>query len=83
VTYTYEVHKVVWYAELGWVTGDERGLWERAKESHGFPTKSEAESFIHNYPGIQLMRWGEYRPPWMYGTTRVRRGTEIVETYQK
>lgn len=79
--YEHRTYKVVYYAETGWDSGDERGFWSTTETSVPFPTKELADKYLTDR-GWKLSYGTIYRNPsakYGYAIARVRIAEEIVK----
>lgn len=83
MAYTIEVYEIIYWAELGHCDGGGTGYWEGTKESIPFETRKQAQEFLENHPNVHKTNWGELRPNWPYGITRVRREAKLISTSEK
>jgi hypothetical protein len=79
-------YRVVYYFETGHIDGGGMGRWMDTVDSFPFPERDGAEALRdqwHEDGKLEKMRWGEFRPKFMYGTSRIRRAEEIAKSDQE
>lgn len=77
--FTYEVHEVVWLAELGVGDGGGMGNEFHVKEAHEFGTQDEAKAYFASRPDVTCNPYGRYSWDRPYGVARICRDTRIVK----
>ena len=71
--------RIVYYAELGYCDGNGIGFWEGCSEySCAFADKEDAQAWLRDHEMTETTLWGEIRPKWSYGLTRVRQAEELI-----